>query len=122
MKLEAVFYDKEDGTEPAREFLLSLGEKMQAKMVRTISLLEENGTELREPFSKPLGDGIFELRAKVGTDISRVLYFSVINRQAVLTHGFIKKTQKTPVAEIERAKRYRNEYLSREGKTNGDKV
>ncbi len=122
MKLEAVFYDKEDGTEPAREFLLSLGEKMQAKMVRTISLLEENGTELREPFSKPLGDGIFELRAKVGTDISRVLYFFVINRQAVLTHGFIKKTQKTPVAEIERTKRYRSEYLSREGKTNGDKV
>ena len=122
MKLEAVFYEKEDGTEPAREFILSLGEKMQAKMVRTISLLEENGTELREPFSKPLGDGIFELRAKVGTDISRVLYFFVINRQAVLTHGFIKKTQKTPVAEIERAKRYRSEYLSREGKTNGDKV
>ena len=64
---------------------------MQAKLVRTISLLEENGTELREPFSKPLGDGIFELRAKVGTDISCVLYFFVINRQAILTHGFIKK-------------------------------
>lgn len=72
---EVFFYDKEDGTEPAKEFLLGLDTKMRAKMLRTISLLADNGPDLREPFSKPLGDGIFELRAKVGSDISRVLYF-----------------------------------------------
>ena len=47
----------------------------------------------------------FELRAKVGSDISRVLYFFVVGRTVVLTNGFIKKTQKTPSAEIEKAKR-----------------
>ena len=79
---------------------------------------KKNGSKLREPTSKPLDDGIMELRAKVGSDISRVLYFFVVGNKAVLTNGFIKKTQKTPRAEIEIAKKYKNDYLSRkEGKT-----
>lgn len=110
---EVFFYDKEDGAEPAKEFLLGLDTKMRAKMLRTISLLADNGPDLREPFSKPLGDGIFELRAKAGSDISRVLYFFIVGRRVILTNGFIKKTQKTPAAEMERAKRYRAEFLSR---------
>ncbi len=81
-------------------------------MLRTIFLLKENGSDLREPYSKYLGDGIFELRAKVSTDITRVLYFFVSGRKAILTHGFIKKTQKTPPSEISRAKRYRTNYLN----------
>ena len=44
--------------------------------------------------------GIFELRAKVGTDISRVLYFFYYEGRIVLTHGFIKKTQRTPAGGI----------------------
>lgn len=111
---EVIFYNKEDGTEPAKEFILSLDTKMRAKMLRTVEFLQNNGPELREPYSKPLNDGIFELRAKVGSDISRVLYFFVIGRKVILTNGFIKKTQKTPPSEIEKAKRYKADYLSRE--------
>ena len=111
---EVIFYDKADGTEPAKDFILSLDKKMRAKMLRTISLLADNGPDLREPCSKPLSDGIFELRAKVGSDISRVLYFFIVGRRVILTNGFIKKTQKTPPAELERAKRYRADYLGRE--------
>ena len=102
---EIIFYDKPDGTEPAKEFLLSLDHKMRAKMLRTIDLLEA--------YSKALEDGIFELRAKVGSDISRVLYFFLVGKKVILTNGFIKKTNKTPPAEKERAKRYRAEYLGR---------
>ena len=60
--------------------------------------------------------GIFELRAKVGTDISRVLYFFYYEGRIVLTHGFIKKTQRTPAVEIEKAKKYRRDYIERNGK------
>ena len=112
-EFEILFYDRPDGTEPVREFLDSLDVKMRAKMLWTIQLLAINGTELREPYSKPLEDGIFELRAKVGSDISRVLYFFVIGRRVILTNGFIKKGTKTPTDEKELAKRYRTEYLSR---------
>lgn len=107
------FYDKPDGSEPAKEFLLSLEPKMQAKMLRTIHMLEVNGYELREPCSKSLGDGIFELRAKVSTNITRILYFFYVGRHIVLTNGFVKKTSKTPPSEIALAKKYRSEFLSR---------
>ena len=53
---EVIFYDKADGTEPAKDFILSLDKKMRAKMLRTISLLADNGPDLREPCSKPPGD------------------------------------------------------------------
>ena len=113
--VKVIFYDKADGTKPAEGFILGLDEGMQAKILRTIDMLNVLGPELRRPFSAPLGEGIFELRAQFGSNISRVLYFFIINNCAVLTHGFIKKTEKTPPEEIERAKRYRSEYLKRRG-------
>ena len=79
-------------------------------------MLEVGGTDLREPHSKHLDDGIFELRAKVGSDITRVLYFFVIGRRIILTHGFVKKTDKTPPSEIIKAKQYRHEFLNRKEK------
>ena len=107
------YYEKEDGTFPAEEFILSLNAKMQAKMFREFELLETFGNELREPHSKPLGDGIYEIRAKVASDITRVLYFFVVNKKIILTNGFVKKTQKTPDSEITLAKKYRKDYLER---------
>ena len=50
------------------------------------------------------------MRAKQGSDISRVLYFFVVGRRVILTNGFVKKTMKTPPREIERAKRYRADF------------
>ena len=72
---EVEFYQLPNGREPAREFLMGLEIKMRAKMADTISLLQDNGFDLREPYSKHLTDGIFELRAKVGSDATRILYF-----------------------------------------------
>ena len=112
-KFEVIFYETEKGEIPVIEFLDGLDVKMRAKMVRTIKMLEDNGNSLREPHSKPLGDGIFELRAKVASDISRVLYFFFIGHRAVLTNGFVKKTDKTPAEEIDKAKRYREDFLRR---------
>ena len=114
-KFEVEFYETPNGDQPAKEFLLSLDKKMRAKMADTISILQDNGYELREPYSKHLSEGIFELRAKVGSDITRVLYFFYVERHIILTNGFIKKTQKTLPREIERAKKYRADYLRRKG-------
>ncbi len=52
--MDIEFYKREDGTEPVQEFLDSLDPKMLAKMLRTIDLLEANGTALRRPYSAPL--------------------------------------------------------------------
>ena len=112
---EVEFYQLSNGREPAMEFLMSLEVKMRAKMTNLISLLQDNGYELREPYSKHLTDGLFELRAKVGSNATRVLYFFYVDRHIILTNGFIKKTQKTPLGEIEKAKRYRADFLKRHG-------
>ena len=112
-EFDVKFYDKADGSKPVKDFVLKLPPKMRAKVFRVIDMLEINGIDLREPYSKYLNDGIFELRAQIGSDISRVLYFFMVDKKVILTHGFIKKTQKTPSSEISRAKRYREEYLSR---------
>ena len=110
MYYDVEYYEKTDGSRPAENFILSQGAKMQAKIFAALELLEIKGPGLREPFSKSLGDGIFEIRAKQGSDTSRVLYFFVMGRKVILTNGFVKKTQRTPVREIDRARRYRNDY------------
>ena len=111
---QVVFFEKENRDVPAEEFINSLDVKMSAKIYRLLMLISQNGPELREPYSKHLDDGIFELRAKVGSNITRVLYFFFIGRRVIVTNGFVKNTQKTPKAEIDKAKTYREEYKKRE--------
>ena len=89
--LEIEFYDKEDGECPVQEYLDSLEPKLLAKTLRTIDLLENNGVSLRSPHSELLEDGIFELRTKQSSNITRILYFFVVNGKAILTNGFTKK-------------------------------
>ena len=99
-KFEVEFYTKDNGEKPAKNFILGLDVKMRAKVLGIIHVLEEKGNQLREPYSKHLEDGIFEIRGKVGTDITRVLYFFYYGRKIVMTNGFIKKTQETPKQEF----------------------
>jgi phage-related protein len=110
---ELELYETEDGKEPVAEFLDSLAPKMSAKLIGLMELLEEKGTELREPYSAPLGDGIFELRCKLGSNITRALYFFFVGKHIVVTNGFVKKTQKTPPAEIKLAKDRRKDWIRR---------
>ena len=112
-RFEVEYFEKEDGTYPAEEFILSQDVKMRAKLFRLLELLEEKGNTLREPYSKSLDDGIFEIRAKQGSNITRVLYFFYIGNKIIMTNGFIKKSQKTPPSEIDLAKKYRAEYEKR---------
>ena len=91
---EIILYDTEDGRCPVQELLDSLEPKLLAKTLRTIDLLEMNGPLLREPYSKPLENGIFELRTKQGSDITRVLYFFIVGKKEVLTNGFIKNRRR----------------------------
>lgn len=113
-KYQVVFFEKENGEVPAEDFINSLDTKMAAKVYRLLMMISENGPELREPYSKHLDDGIFELRAKIGSNITRVLYFFFVGRRIIVTNGFIKKTQKTPKSEIDKAKAFRKEYRERE--------
>ena len=110
-------YQRENGDIPVMEFLLSLTAKMRAKAYSEIELLSEHGIYLREPYVKPIkGEqykGIYELRIKLGSDASRIFYFTYQRNTFVLLNGFLKKTNKTQKAELERAIKYKNDFEKR---------
>lgn len=116
-QFEVVFFEKEDGSHPAEEYILSLSPKMTARLYKIVDMLEEYGIQVRMPYSEHLQDGIFQIRAQQEGNISRVLYFFAVGKRIVLTNGFTKKTPKTPPAEIELAKKYRAEYERKEAQS-----
>lgn len=87
--------------------------KMIAKISYDLLRLADKGNTLRMPYSEYLKDGIFQLRTQLGNNISRVLYFFYCGNDIIITNGFIKKTEETPPKEIEKAKKYRTDYIER---------
>ena len=95
------------------EFLESLPPKHQSKALREIDLLEEFGNSLKEPYVKHIEGEIWELRIKFASDISRIFYFFVVDNKIILTNGFIKKTMRTPKAQLDLARKYKADYERR---------
>ena len=91
------------------DFYEALGEKAQEKVDYALMLLKAQN-RLSTRFVKHLEDGIFELRAIFGNNSYRILFFYDEGNIVVLCNAFQKKTQKTPRAEIEQAKRLRTDY------------
>ncbi len=107
------FYQSPNGEKPVEDFLDGLDTKMRAKALHSIAILKEFGNNLREPHSKAMGGGLFELRIKFASDISRIFYFFVVDNKIILTNGFVKKTLKTPKVEIDLARKYKADYERR---------
>ncbi|MBI5189629.1 MAG: type II toxin-antitoxin system RelE/ParE family toxin [Nitrospirae bacterium] len=108
-----IFYKTADGKCPIQEFLDSLPGKAAQKVVWVLGLLEDMDVLPASYFKKLVGTDIWECRITLGSDAYRVLCFFAGNSVVVLTHGFVKKTQKTPGNEIVRAETYRKDFLKR---------
>ena len=117
MNWKIEYYQKENGEIPVLDYLNSLPSKLKAKAFIEIELLEKYGIELKEPYTKAIEGkkykGIFELRVKFSSDISRIFYFTYKNGIFVMLNGFTKKTNKTPTTELEKALKYKNDYERR---------
>ena len=95
------------------DFLDSLPGKVAQKIVWVLNLVEDLERLPAQYFCKLVDtDNIWEFRVKWGSNIYRVFAFMDGNK-VVVTNGFIKKTQKSPAHEIEKAKNYKKDYLSR---------
>ncbi len=108
-----LYYETSEGDCVVREFIDSRKGRDQAKILALISYLQDQGPTLPRPYADLLEDGIHELRIKLSGDQFRVLYFFCYRRFIVLTHAFMKVSAKVPWAEIQKAKKYRSDFLSR---------
>lgn len=66
-----------------------------ADYARLVELLAEHGPNLRLPYSRALGEGLFELRPHGRSGIGRAMYCFLVSKRVVVVHAFIKKTQQT---------------------------
>ena len=100
-----LFYQKENGEIPVKDFITMQAPKMQAKIAWEIDLLSERGLSLAMPHARPLSgtDGLLELRIQAEGNISRIFYVTYVNQTFVLLHGFAKKTEQIPKHELEKA-------------------
>ncbi|MBP9777609.1 MAG: type II toxin-antitoxin system RelE/ParE family toxin [Rickettsiaceae bacterium] len=90
--------------EDTQKLLLKWPKGLLAKYLRILDLMADNGANLGLPFTKAMGAGLFEIRVKASEGIGRIFYCTVINKEIVILHCFIKKTQKTPTKELNLAK------------------
>lgn len=104
------YYETARGQKPVEEFIDTLEENMQVKVLRQISLLKEYGNKLREPHSSPIGNGIFELRIIESGNIVRIFYFFIVEKTVVLTNGIVKKKQKLSPSAAKLAEQYKKDY------------
>ena len=108
-----------NGRVPAREFVDSLDDKAAARIDAFVERLRAYGNRMQGKFVKKLTDDIFELRVKQFDRIFRVLFFYQPGMLIVITSGFQKKTQETPLAEITRAEQLRKLWIKHRNRYTG---
>ena len=80
------------------------------RYLRYTDRMEVYGPDLGMPHTRAMGDGLFELRLKAAEGIARVFYCTMVGRKIVMLHQFTKKSDKTPLRELETAQRRMKEY------------
>jgi len=106
------FYrDSKKGNSPVLEYLENLNLKEKAKILKYIEFLRLNNGYLDEPYSKHIKGKIRELRVDFGHNRHRIFYFIFVEKTIILLNGFLKKTEKTPLAEIKKAEAYLADIL-----------
>lgn len=76
-----------------------------ARFLRYAERMEIYGPDLGMPHTRAMGEGLFELRLKAGKGIARVCYCTLVGRRIVMLHQFIKKSEKTPLREMDIARK-----------------
>lgn len=116
MLTRTLIYKDRKGKQPVLEFMEELtassGKDARINLRKIgsyITLLDKNGLSIGEPYIKHLKGDIWELRPLR----NRILFAALVEGRFVLLHVFLKKTQKTPVTEIEKAERELEDFRRR---------
>ncbi|MBQ13719.1 MAG: type II toxin-antitoxin system RelE/ParE family toxin [Gammaproteobacteria bacterium] len=88
-----------------KEETLNFPNGILSNFLHIAEIIEEFGPSVGKPYTAPMGKGLFEIRAKGKEGIGRSLFCTVKGKEIVILNSFIKKTQKTPKKEIDKARK-----------------
>jgi phage-related protein len=109
-EIPVVFHRTAAGAEPVRDWLRGLSAE-DRRIIGTDLATVQVGWPIGMPLCRSLGSGMWELRSRLTSNrIARLVFFVAQGRIGIV-HGFIKKTQKTPLSEIALARRRMNEMM-----------
>jgi phage-related protein len=108
-KTDVLIYQDADGRVPLLDWLDGLPAKARDKCIVRVELLAETGHDLRRPHADLLEQGIYELRARLGSVNYRILYAFVGSHVVLLSHGCTKE-RAVPKPEINRALRNMEQF------------
>lgn len=98
-----------------KEFMSKLSEKEQVKVYRSLLLFEGPDELIPRHYIKHIRDGVYEFRVNYGNNEFRMFFIYDGDTIVVLFNAFKKKTQKTPVQEIKKAIKLKEEYYGTKG-------
>jgi phage-related protein len=109
-EIPVVFYRTAAGVEPVREWLRNLSAEDRGTIGTDLATVQV-GWPIGMPLCRPLGAGLWEVRSKLANNRIARLVFFVSEGRIGIVHGFIKKIQKTPPAEIALAQKRMKEMM-----------
>ena len=101
------FYRSPSGSEPVRDWLKRLS-KQEKLILGTDIKTVEFGWPVGLPVCRSLGSELWEVRSKLNNRVARIIFY-ISDGSMWLLHGFIKKQQKTPKADLEIARKRKKE-------------
>jgi phage-related protein len=100
MKWEFIYYSSR-----VERDILSLPKELLAEFYAMKKIMFEKGPSLGMPYTRAMGEGLFEMRLSDKDGIARVFYCTVEKYEILILHSFIKKTRATPVHELKLARK-----------------
>lgn len=118
MEFSIEYYEAINGRQYAKEFLDELEQKYEELWKQTVGLIRglTNKKFHEMPYSRSLGNGLFEIRPRSGKHICRINYCFGKDKKIVLLNGFVKNDKKTQEREIRTARKLMMEYKGRNKK------
>ena len=100
MKWEFFYYNSR-----VQRDILSLPKELLAEFYAIQKIMGEKGPSLGMPYTRAMGDGLFEMRLSEKDSIARVFYCKIEKYEIFVLHSFIKKTRTTPDHELQLARK-----------------
>ncbi len=108
--LSVIFFRTETGREPVREWLKRLAKAHRKAIGEDVKLVQFRWP-LGMPLVRKIESALWEVRSQLSGGLIARVFFTTDGSEMALLHGFIKKSQKTPLEELKVARRRKNQWL-----------